>query len=154
MAKLRLKADCGSSYLQLGVELDVDVPDGSPQGVKAAAGPLLDALREVAQDGLSRYRTDLAGCFSSRGDVPELEHKQRRVDDLDADDITIGVEGGDDAVGEVKGERCYDCSRLNTSADVIRYSKAHFNGKVLCMDCQRIRRAAATPVMGVNGETF
>jgi len=154
MARLKLKADCGSSYLQLGVELDVDLPDGSPEALKAAAGPLLDALREVAQDGLSRYRVDLAGHFAGRGDVRELEYKQRRVDDLEADDITIRAEGGDDAVGEVKGERCYDCSRLNTSADVIRYSKAHFNGKVLCMDCQRIRRAAATPVMGVNGETF
>ena len=154
MAKLRLKADGGSAYLQLGLELDVEVPDPSPEALKAAAGPMLDALREAVEDGLSRYRVDLAGCFSSRGDVPELEHKQRRVDDLDTDDITIGVEGGDDAVGEVKGERCYDCSRLNTSPAVIRYSKEHFNGKVLCLPCQRLRRAAATPVVGVNVETF
>ena len=153
MAKLRLKADCGSSYLQLGVELDVDVPDGSPQGVKAAAGPLLDALREVAQDGLSRYRTDLVGCFSSRGDVRELEYKRGKAG-KDGDGIEVG-EGNDEVPDDekVKSEVCYDCGRLNTSADVIRYSNEHF-GKTLCLPCQRIRRAAATPVVGVNGETF
>ena len=74
MAKLRLKTDCGTSYLRLGAELDIDVPGDPPEAVKAAAGPMLDALRDACEDALSRYRAELAGDLART--VPELEHKR------------------------------------------------------------------------------
>ena len=155
MGKIRLKADCGTSYLRLGAELDIDVPGDSPEAVKAAAAPMLDALRDACEDGLSRYRAELAGDFARK--VPEFEHRLHGCDSCPAPAGTSGAGGTiepEPPAEKVKPERCADCGRLNTSERVIEYSRAHFNGAVLCTTCQELRRKAGTPVASGNGTTF
>jgi len=157
MAKLRLKTDCGTSYLRLGAELDIDVPGDPPEAVKAAAGPMLDALRDACEDALSRYRAELAGDLART--VPELEHKRGCTQCPAPSSDTKGSGAGgtiepEPPAEKVKPERCADCGRLNTSERVIEYSRAHFNGTVLCTTCQELRRKAGTPVASGNGTTF
>ena len=85
--------------------------------------------------------------------MPQLEHK-RGCDSCPAPSATSGSGGAiepEPPAEKVKAEPCADCGRMNTSQAVIEYSKAHFNGKVLCTICQDTRRKAATPAG--NGRT-
>ena len=75
MGKIHLKADCGTSYLRLSAEADVDVPDDSPVEVKKAAGPMFAALRDSVEEALQQYRVELAGAVI-RG-MPDQEHRRQ-----------------------------------------------------------------------------
>jgi len=142
MSKIHLKADCGTSYLRLTAETDVDVAGGTPDEAKKAVAPMLDALRDLCEDGLSRYRAELAGDFARK--VPEVEHK-RGCAKCPEPTGTGATTEPDPPAEKVKPERCADCGFLNTSERVIEFSKAHFGGKVLCTTCQELRRKTATP---------
>jgi len=151
VGKLHLKTEMGSTFFRVSGELDVDLQSDSPEEVKKAV-PMFAALRDACEEALAEYRAELAGDFARK--VPELEHK-RGCDTCPAPTGTTGTSGTTEPEpGEkVKPEPCVDCGFLNTSDRVIEFSKAHFNGAVLCVDCQRIRRGAATPV-GTGANAF